>query len=104
MNANNRRAILLCVLKLRRMDTYSNLATELHVSKKTVIRDVEMISCEIPIESIRGCKGGIRLALGYNHDQLRLNAEQLQLLIKLAQVFQGEELQIINSIIYQLSC
>ena len=62
MNPWERRQKILEVLCLRRHDTYRNLAHEFNVSTGTIRRDIVVLTCSYPIETVQGGHGGIRVA------------------------------------------
>lgn len=111
MRAAERRQELLEVLCLRRYDTCENLAHEFHVSKRTIYSDFELLMCSYPIEAIRGHGGGFRIADGYylyckTHCKAAnktLNAVQVELLLKMGALLDGDDLDILNSILLQFS-
>ena len=59
MSPHERRLKIVEELQNRRRDTYSNLAFEFSVSKRTIQYDVEILSCFYPIETISGKGGGV---------------------------------------------
>ena len=61
MNPWERRQKILEVLCLRRHDTYRNLAHEFNVSTGTIRRDIVVLTCSYPIETVRGNYGGVRV-------------------------------------------
>ena len=103
MTASERREALYDVLCQRRKDTVDHLADEFCVSKKTILRDIEKLSCVLPIETVRGRYGGVRVLEWHHPNRSRLCSKQLQLLRKMAKVLEGEELIVLNSIITQFA-
>lgn len=99
MSPNERRQELLEVLCRRRRDTYSNLAQEFGVSKRTIQNDILSLSCSYPIETVSGNGGGIKIADWYHLNRKTLNPDQVALLKKLGAQLQGEDLATLNSII-----
>ena len=66
LRPNERREAILAVLCKRRQETIDNLAQEFGVSRRTIRYDIEELSCDYPIESMRGRDGGgVRVADGY---------------------------------------
>lgn len=108
MGPTERRQKLLEVLNLRRQDTYSNLATEFNVSKRTIRYDIETLICSYPIETICGRYGGIRMMDGFylnhhNSDRKPLSPKQAELLKKLSGQLEGDDLDTLNSILLQFA-
>ena len=62
MNPWERRQKILEALCLRRHDTYGNLAHEFNVSTGTIRRDIVVLTCSYPIETVKGGHGGVRVA------------------------------------------
>ena len=83
-NTNERRQKLLAILSIRRHDIVVNLAYEFSVSKKTVLRDVNLLSLEHnPIYSLPGRNGGIFMVDGSYAGSKYLTAAEKELLIRL---------------------
>ena len=83
MNPWERRQKILEVLCLRRHDTYRNLAHEFNVSTGTIRRDIVVLTCSYPIETVQGGHGGVRVAEWFHLDRRMLNAEEIALLRRL---------------------
>lgn len=108
MSAVERRQALLEVLCRRRFDTYANLAFEFGVSTRTIQRDIQILMCSYPIETMRGRYGGGMKYVGKcSHNghiiQRLLNTEQVALLEELKTQVSGKKLDILNSIIYDFA-
>ena len=104
MDAIERRREILTRLCQRRTDTCGNLAAEFGVSERTVRNDIQVLACSYPIETVRGRRGGgVRIADWYSISKPILTPPQLALLTKVGKQLQGDELNILNSIIYQFS-
>ena len=109
MSPAERRQELLEVLCLRRHDTYDNLAREFDVSKTTIRRDVAVLMCSYPIETVHGGRHGcVKVAEGYylNHRSSvhkALNQKQTDLLRRLRDQLVGDERDTINSILVQFA-
>ena len=109
MSPAERRQGLLEVLCLRRHDTYDNLAYEFNVSKMTIRRDVAVLMCSYPIETVHGGRHGcVRVAEGYylNHRSSvhkALSQKQTALLRKLRDQLVGDDRDTINSILVQFA-
>ena len=60
---------LLGLLQARGRMTAGQLAAELEVSQRTVLRDIEALSAAgIPVYAVRGCLGGFELLDGFRSD------------------------------------
>ena len=70
MSPGERQQKLLEVLCFRRYDTIDNLARELKVSRRTICRDLVVLMCSYPIETVRGrYGGGVKIADGFHLNQ-----------------------------------
>lgn len=70
MSPTERRQELLEVLCRRRHDTCENLAHEFDVSEQTIRRDIAVLTCSYPVETVFGGHGGgVRIKDGFyiNH-------------------------------------
>lgn len=80
--------------------TCSCLASELHVSERTIRSDVEELTCEYPIETVSGNGGGIRLQEGFMPLSLAHSPREIAVLNKYKQYADcPEELAIFESMI-----
>lgn len=109
MSPGERRQKLLEVLCLRRHDTCDNLAHEFNVSNATIRRDVAVLMCSYPIETVCGrFGGGVRVIEGYYYnykpsDRKSLTQKQITLLRKLRSQLTGDDIETINSILIQFA-
>ena len=100
VGANERRRAILELLCQRKQDTMRNLANEFHVSLRTICYDIDELTRNYPIVTIRGkYKGGVKIADGYLLDQKYLNLEQRQLLKRLSKTLSGKDRNIMESIL-----
>ena len=104
MSQAERRLRLLHVLCLRRHDTYDNLAHEFNVCKRTIRYDVAALMCAYPIETVCGrYGGGVKVADDYRPYRRSLNRKQVDLLVRLGAQLEGDDLDTLNSILFQLA-
>ena len=103
LNPWERRQKILEVLCQRRRDTYANLAHEFGVCKGTIRRDITVLTCSYPIETVSGGHGGVRVAEWFHLDRRTLNADELELLNRLGQLLHGRDLEVMNRLITQFS-
>lgn len=98
-SALSRRQEILNVLMYRRQDTVSNLAYEFHVSKRTIKRDICILSRDHSIETCQGHGGGIRVTDGYYADRRYLNEEQEDMLRNLLDSLSNKDQDIMREIL-----
>lgn len=102
MSTSERRERLLEILCTRHHDTYDNLAAELGVSKSTIRRDVDELSCEYPIETISGrYGGGVWIRENIPLHRKHLSDEQESLLRKLNSKLSGKDRATMENILSQ---
>ena len=102
-SALDRRQTILEILSDRRQESVANLMHELNVSRRTILRDIEILSCSAPIYTVQGNGGGIRVEDSYYVGRRYLKPEQAALLDKLASTLQGEERAVMDSILTQFA-
>lgn len=109
MSPSERRQKLLETLCRRRHDTYKNLAREFNVSERTICRDIALLMCSYPVETVCGrFGGGVKVLDGYYCYQKPsaskvLTPKQVSLLRKLRDQLEGDDLDTINSILVQFA-
>ena len=94
-----RRQKILETLCLRRHDTYKNLAHEFNVSTGTIRRDIVVLTCSYPLETVRGNHGGVRVAEWFHLDRRALNSAEITFLRRLAESLDGSDREMLNRII-----
>ena len=99
MNPWERRQKILEVLCLRRHETTDNLAHEFHVSRETIRRDITILSCSYPVETVQGGLGGVRVADWFHLDRRALNSDEITFLRKLEGQLDGADREMLNRII-----
>ena len=98
-SALERRQAILEVLSDRRFETVDNLSTEFNVSRRTILYDIEVLSCSAPIFTIQGNGGGVRVEEGYYIGRRYLKPEQEALLLRLSSGLQPDELAVMQNIL-----
>lgn len=99
MTASERRNAILEVLCLRRFDTLDNLAFEFKVSRRTIRYDIELLSLSYPIYTVQGNGGGIHVDENYRTGKPFLKEGQRELLERLLPSLEGEDAEVMKSII-----
>ena len=101
MNPTERRAAIYAAICWRRFDSFGNLAMEFHASERTIQRDVILLTLSHPLETVRGCHGGVKLADWFHPGDSWLNPEQIGLLRRIEPYLSGRDRIILNSIFLQ---
>ena len=91
------------VLCLRRQETTGNLAHEFNVSRGTIRRDIVVLTCSYPIETVQGGHGGVRVAEWFHLDRRSLNSAEIIFLRRLGESLDGADLEMLNRIIATFS-
>lgn len=107
MGTAERRNEILRILCRRRHETIENLASELAVSKRTIRRDIDVLSMTYPIYTQTGkYNGGIYVMDGFFLERMYMNDTELDILKKLYTIAQNsnssltqQELSVLDSII-----
>lgn len=107
MGTAERRNEILRILCRRRHETIENLASELAVSKRTIRRDIDVLSMTYPIYTQTGkYNGGVYVMDGFFLERMYMNDTELNVLKKIYIISQNDnslltkqELLILNSII-----
>lgn len=86
-----RRLGMLELLSDRRQETVANLMAEFGVSRCTVLRDIDALSCSAPIFTVQGNGGGVRVVDGYYYGRRYLTRKQASTLRKIAPGLQPEQ-------------
>lgn len=102
-SANERRLALLEKLCARRYDKIENLAFEFGVDRRTIERDVELLSISHPIYTTKGTGGGVHIMEGYDLYRKYLTDKQCKFLEEIAITVTGDEQAIVLSILKEFS-
>lgn len=102
-SANERRLALLETMCVRRYDKIENLAFEFGVDRRTIERDVELLSISHPIYTTKGTGCGVHIMEGYDLHKKYLTDKQSEYLKELAATSTGESKQIALSILKDFS-
>ena len=99
MSANERRAEIIRILEGRRTENVKNLAWQLGVSARTIKYDIENLTCEYKIETVRGHAGCVRLVSGYREYQGKISDEQQSTLLALIPTVNKHSAKILGEIL-----
>ena len=103
LNPWERRQKILEVLCLRRHETTDNLAHEFNVSRGTIRRDITVLTCSYPVETVSGSHGGIRVAEWFHLDRRALNSDEITFLRRLEDQLDGADREMLGRIITTFS-
>ncbi len=98
-SALERRQRIVEILNMRRSEQLENLANELNVSKMTIRRDIEVLSCSYPLNTKQGNGGCIYVEEGYDLYERYLSAKQFEVLEELKGVATGEQVKVLETIL-----
>lgn len=101
-SALERRQSLLEVICERRYETIDNLAFEFGVDRRTIRRDIELLSISHPIYTTKGTGGGVHVVEGYRLGKKYLTEKQEELLERLCSRLTGEDFETMQEIIKAL--
>lgn len=94
-----RRQLLLEAISDRRQETYQSLADEFGVSKMTIRRDIEALSCSYPLFTVSGNGGGVRAMDGWYLSRRYLHDDQEALLRELIPGLQPDKQEVLQQIL-----
>ncbi len=83
MRANERRAEIMRILISRRNETMKKLANELGVTDRTIRSDINILTVDYPLDTVRGNGGCVKVADWYHPHKNILNKKQQSVLISL---------------------
>ena len=96
---NDRRMQILIGLIHRKSDTMKHLASEFGVSRMTIFRDIQVLSCSYPITTSPGGAGGVSIDEDYRLGMKYLTEPQRALLVRLSETLTGEDVATMQSIL-----
>lgn len=104
MRIDDRKHLIMDTLNTRRKTTIEELAVLCGVNERTIRRDIDDLTCFYPIETVRGrYDGGVKLSDWYTPGRKTLNAEQAELLKRMASTLQGHDLAVLSGILTQFA-
>lgn len=81
-SAIERRQQVLEAISDRRTERIENLASEFGVSRRTIERDILVLSCSYPIVTVQGAAGGVRAMDGWYVTRRYLNRTDQEALLR----------------------
>ena len=101
MKPYERQTELMNILCRERHMTTANLASLLEVTERTIRNDITTLSLRYPIRTSTGRCGGVYLADWFHPHAKALSPKQKELLQRVRCLLSGEDLIVLNSIIFQ---
>lgn len=98
-SAIERRQQVLEAISDRRTERIENLASEFGVSRRTIERDILVLSCSYPIVTVQGASGGVRAMDGWYVTRRYLNDDQEALLRSLLPGLQPDQQETMQRIL-----
>lgn len=99
ITAAERRQQILILLSHKRAITLSELIAECGASRSTIKRDIEILSCSVPIFTVRGKGGGIYVSDGWYLSRIYLTDAQETLLHRLSESLTDDDMYVMQSIL-----
>jgi predicted DNA-binding transcriptional regulator YafY len=94
-----RRQALVRLLCERRYETIDNLAFEFSVNRRTIRRDIELLSLSYPFYTTKGTGGGVHVVEGFRLGMKYLTDSQCELLERLLETQECKDKDVLHSII-----
>lgn len=88
---------------MRRYDTVPHLAAEFAVSERTILRDIMLLTLSYPVETVRGCRGGVKVSDWFKPTERYLSIRQIKLLRRIEPHLTQEDRIVLNSILLQFA-
>lgn len=103
MTPFERQSAIVKILGQNRQMTIAQLANIFNVTERTIRNDITALTYTLPILTVRGRFGGVRLADWYRPGANKLSHKQEELLQRLKTTLEGNDLIVLNSILVQFS-
>lgn len=98
-STTERRQALFETICERRHETIDNLAFEFGVERRTIRRDIEILSCSYPIYTTKGTGGGVHIVDGYRCGIRYMTSEEIKFLESVAATLDGDDADKLQKII-----
>ena len=87
------------ILTARRRETMSRLADEMGVSRRTILRDVETLTLDYPIETSTGGDGCIKVADWYHPHRCIFSRDQEEVLSQLLSISDEHQANVLRQLL-----
>lgn len=94
-----RRQEIIDILCKRRYETIDNLAFEFSVDRRTIRRDIEVLSISFPLYTKKGIGGGVHIVEGFRLGMKYLTDKQYEILYQISERLDGEEKTVVLGIL-----
>lgn len=94
-----RRQAIIEILCARRYETINNLAFEFSVDRRTIRRDIEILSISFPFYTTKGTGGGVHVVDGFRLGMKYLTDKQYTVLKGISERLSGEEKIVVQEIL-----
>ena len=98
-STTERRQALLELICERRFETIDNLAFEFGVERRTIRRDIEILSITYPIYTTKGIGGGVHIMDGYRLGRKYFTDSQTELLERISKKLTGDDLKTVQTML-----
>lgn len=98
-STTERRQALFETMCERRHETIDNLAFEFGVERRTIRRDIEILSCSYPIYTTKGTGGGVHIMDGYRYGIRYMTNDEAKFLESVAATLDGDDAERMQKII-----
>lgn len=98
-SAVERRISILEYLCVKRSSTVTDLSNEFAVTERTIMTDLQVLSCSYPIYTVQGVGGGVFIEEGYKLGMKYLSDVQAELLERLSKELNTADKQVMDSIL-----
>ena len=95
-----RRQAIIHILCQRRYETIDNLAFEFSVNRRTIRRDIEILSLSFPFYTTKGTGGGVHVVEGFRLGMKYLTDKQYTVLNNVTERSSGEEQEVLLDILH----
>ena len=98
-SAIERRQRIIDILNMRRSEKIDNLAFEFNVTRRTIEKDIQVLSCSYPIDTKTGPSGCVFVQEGFDLYERYLTATQFEVLKRLKETTTGEDARVLETIL-----
>lgn len=101
MTANERRAEIMRILVVRRSENLRTLAKQLGACRRTICTDIEILTSNYPLKTIRGKGGCVCVADWYHPHRNILSIEQQNTLLQLMELADAHQKMVIQELLLE---